>query len=362
MSLLEKLSKTGSRAGGSAVLSESSFFNQKDLIPTGIPIINMAFSGELFGGFTTGLTILAGESKTFKSCLTLYALKAFQDKYKDGVCLFYDCEYGITPQYLKSFGIDATRILHIPIEHVEHLKFDMAKKLENITRKDNIFIMVDSLGNLASKKEVEDAENEKSVADMSRAKAIRSFFRITTPHIAQKNIPCFVINHVYKEQGLFPKTIIPGGSAVEYSANQIFVISKAQEKDGTDVTGYKFTLNVHKSRFVKEKSKFAFSVNMTSGINKWSSLLEIALELGWVVKPSNGWYSRKISGEIETTKHRAKDTNSLEFWKPIISDKDFQKLVTAKYKYGSDIQTEYDMEALDSALEDDVEELMSSDE
>lgn len=210
MSLLDKMSKSGA-IKMSSVLSESDFFNEKDMIKTKLPVINMAFSGEVDGGFTTGLTILAGESKTFKSCLSLYCLKAYQDAYPDSVCLFYDNEYGITPQYLKTFGIDSSRIIHIPIEHVEQLKFDMVKRLNEINRGDKVFILVDSLGNLASKKEVEDAEAEKSVADMSRAKAIRSFFRITTPLFTKKNIPAFLINHVYMEQGMFPKTVIPGG-------------------------------------------------------------------------------------------------------------------------------------------------------
>jgi len=257
--------------------------------------------------------------------------------YKDSVCLFYDCEFGTTPQYLKSMGIDPDRIIHIPIEHVEQLKFDVVKRLESIDRGDKVFILVDSLGNLASKKEVEDAENEKSVADMSRAKAIRSLLRIITPHLSQKDIPCFVINHIYLEQGMFPKTVIPGGAAVTYSANQIFVITKAQEKTGTEVTGYRFTLNVHKSRFVKEKSKFPFSVDMDKGINKWSSLLENALESGHVVKPSMGWYAKMDlkTGELEPRKYRERETHTKAFWSDIIESESFNEWVKNRYQYSS---------------------------
>ena len=55
------------------------------------------------------------------------------------------------------------------------------------------------MGNLASKKEVEDAEAGKSVADMSRAKAFKSLFRMVTPHLTLKDIPLIVVNHTYKE-------------------------------------------------------------------------------------------------------------------------------------------------------------------
>jgi len=340
MNLLEKMKKAGSITG-IQTLAESSLFNMRDTIPTDIPIINMAFSGYLDGGISTGLTVFSGESKTFKTMLSLYCLKAYQDKYPESVCLFYDCEFGVTPEYLTSFGLDVDRILHIPVEHVEELKFDIVKRMEDVKRGDRVFVLLDSLGNLASKKEVDDALDAKSVADMSRAKAIRSLLRITTPHLTAKDIPFIMVNHVYKTQELYSKDVIPGGTAVTYSANTIFVISKAQEKTGTDVTGYKFTLNINKSRFVKEKSKFPFVVDMDTGIKKYSGLLEVALESGHVVKPSNGWYSRAFLDEstgemvVEEEKHRAKDTNEDSFWLDIMNKKDFKDFISDRYRYGS---------------------------
>jgi hypothetical protein len=143
--------------------------------------------------------------------LALYCMKAYFNKYPEAIALLYDSEFGVTPDYLKTNGIDPSRVIHIPIEHVEQLKFDAVKRLEEIKRGDKVFIMLDSLGNLASKKEVEDAENEKSVADMSRAKAIRSFLRIITPHLTMKDLPCVVINHIYSTQELYSKVVIPGG-------------------------------------------------------------------------------------------------------------------------------------------------------
>lgn len=335
--LLDRLRKAGS-IKLVQTLDESTLFNKKDIISTSVPIINAAFSGDLMGGISSGLTVLSGESKTFKTMLSLYALKAYQDKYEDSICLFYDCEFGVTTQYLESFGLDTSRILHIPLEHVEQLKFDIVKRLEEIKRGDHVFVLVDSLGNLASKKEVEDAQDEKAVADLSRAKAIRSLLRIITPHLTAKDLPCFMVNHVYKEMGLFPKDVIPGGTAVTYSANTIFVIGKAQEKTGKDITGYKFTINIHKSRFVKEKSKFPFVVDMSSGINKWSGLLDIGLESGHITKPSNGWYMKKGS----ESKVRRADTDNEEFWQSIMDDTTFTDWVKNRYQYGAEIVIESD--------------------
>lgn len=210
--LLEKMLSTGS--AGSIVLSDSDMFKLHDPVKTSIPIINIAYSGKVNGGFGPGLTILAGESKTFKTALALYCMKAYLDKYSDGVGILYDSEGGCNPQYIKSFGIDPTRVVHVPVEHVEQLKFDFVKKLETIEKGDKVFFLVDSIGQIASKKETDDAIDEKTVADMTRAKAIRSLLRMVTIQLNKKLLPCFMINHVYQEMGLYPKTVIPGGCLV----------------------------------------------------------------------------------------------------------------------------------------------------
>lgn len=333
--LLDRLRSAGSLKV--ETVSDSKFFSPKEVCQTNIPIVNVAFTGELTGGITNGLTVLAGESKTFKSNLGLVCVRAYLNKHKDedAVCLFYDSEFGITPEYLVAHGIDTKRVIHIPVEHVEQLKFDIVKRLEEIKLKDKVIIFIDSIGNLASKKEVEDANDEKSVADMSRAKSLKSVFRIITPHLTTKDIPCIVVNHTYSEQGsMYPKEIMSGGRGLYYSANNIFFISRSQEKDGKDVIGYHFTINIEKSRFVKEKSKMKFLVKFDGGINKWSGLLDIAQESGHVMKPSNGSYCKVNleTGEVDPKKWKEDSTNSKEFWSDIISDKKFHEFVKNKYK------------------------------
>lgn len=338
-SLLEKLQKSGSIKTAS-ILSESTFFNAKDTIPTDLPILNIAFSGEVDGGLVPGLSILAGESKSFKTLLALYCMKAYFNKYPDAIAILYDSEFGITPEYLDTNGIDPARVLHIPVEHVEQLKFDIVKRLEEVKRGDRVFIMIDSLGALASKKEVDDAMDERSVADMSRAKAIRSLLRIITPHLTMKDLPCMVINHVYKEIGMFPKTVIPGGTAVTYSANQIFVITKAQEKEGTELAGYKFTINIEKSRFVREKSKLPFTVLYEKGILKWSSLFDLALEAGNITKANQGWYNLvdMETGEVIEPKRRSKDIEADDaFFYDLIGKPEFKEFVKRKFKLANPV-------------------------
>lgn len=334
MSLLDKMLKSGA-VKSSSVLSKSSFFEEKNPIQTELPIVNIAFSGSLKGGLIPGLTVVAGQSKSFKTLLSLYCMKAYLDKYEDGVALLYDSEYGITPEYLESYNIDTDRVIHIPVEDVEQLKFDITKRLEQIEKDDNVFIMIDSVGNLASKKEVEDAMNEKAVADMSRAKALKSLFRIVTPKLTAKNIPLIAINHVYQEIGMFPKAVVSGGTGIYYSANQIFIITKSQEKDGTDLAGFKFTINIEKSRFVKEKSKLPFTVLYESGIQKWSALFDLALEAGFISKSTQGWYNLVDldTGEVIEPRRRLKDIEQDDaFFEKLVANDAFNVYIERKYK------------------------------
>jgi hypothetical protein len=223
-------------------------------------------------------------------------------------------------------------------------------QLEAVERSDHLIIIIDSIGNLASKKEVEDALEGKSVADMSRAKQIKSLFRMVTPHLSLKDIPMVVVNHTYKTMELYSKDVVGGGTGSYYAADNIFILGRQQEKDGTEVVGYNFIINVEKSRYVREKSKIPITVKHDGGMSKWSGLLDMALESGHVMKPSNGWYSRvdKDTGVIEDRKWRIKDTDDKDFWLQILTAPTFQSWVKETYQVANgrilsdvDISEEY---------------------
>jgi hypothetical protein len=227
------------------------------------------------------------------------------------------------------------------------LKFDLIAQLEGLERTDKVIVVIDSIGNLASKKEMEDAINEKSVADMSRAKALKGLFRMCTPYLAMKDIPLLAVNHTYQEIGLFPKAIVSGGTGIYYSADNIWILGRRQNKKGTEVTGYDFVINVEKSRYVKEKSKIPVTVSWEGGVEKYSGLLEVALAGGYVQKPSNGWYEAvdPSTGEILSDgKKREAETLLEEFWTPIFDTTDFKEFVKKSYTIGH--KSEIDMDAL----------------
>lgn len=334
MSLLKRMQKN-SKVAHSAILSESTLFDY-DRIVHDVPIINIAFAGSVSnGGIVPGVTIFAGKSKHGKSLMALSCvrqiMKASLNKGKECPCLFYDSEFGTPKSYINSFGIDSTQILHCPITDIEQLKFDIVSQLQEVGDGENLVIFIDSIGNAASKKEVDDTLDSKSTADMTRAKQLKSLFRMITPYMRIKKIHLVVVAHTYDTMEMFSKAVVGGGTGAYYAADNIFILGRQQEKEAKDVVGFNIMMNVEKSRYCREKSVFPIELRYDSGINKWSGMLDIAIELGFVVKPSNGWYSRVIDGVAEDQKFRKSATNDSAFWNPIMSNPAFNTAIEKRY-------------------------------
>ena len=97
------------------------------------------------------------------------------DKYPDSALLYFDSEFGTPRGYFETFNIDTSRVLHVPVTDIEMLKFDIMKQLEGINRGDRVIIVIDSVGNLASRKEVEDALDGKSLKTISSTQILDFF-------------------------------------------------------------------------------------------------------------------------------------------------------------------------------------------
>lgn len=334
-SLIERMLALKTKSNIS-IVSESSFFKPGDQLVTDIPVINVALSGRLDGGMTPGLLTFGGESKSFKTMMGLLLMRTFLDKEKDGLAILYDSEYGITPDYLEGLGIDTSRVLHIPIKNVEELVHDAVPRLDAIDgKKDKVFILIDSVGNLASKKEAQDALDGKGVTDMSRAKALKSMFRIITPYFMEKGIFCVVIQHVYKEIGaMYPRTILAGGTGNMYSSNAVLIITKSADKDEEGIKGFEFTLTSEKSRYVREKARMKFRVSYEKGIYKNSSLFDWAVSAGFITQAGKGWWAKvdRETGEVTQKCRRSDIEEDDSFFDDLLKNPEFSAWVEGRYK------------------------------
>jgi RecA/RadA recombinase len=329
-------------------LGDSEVYNNKRVISTPVPIINLALSGSFDGGLRSGVGQLAGPSKHFKSQFGLLLCRSFLESYQDGIVLFYDSEMGTTLDNFKAMGTDYDRVIHSPITNLEELKIDLFTQLKEMGRGDNVMIFIDSIGNLASLKEVNDADAGESKADMTRAKEMKSFGRIFTPIVNLKDIPMVIVNHVYKEIGVasnpkYAKNVVSGGTGLYLSSDWIWMLGKHQDKDGDDIVGNDFIINIEKSRFVREKSKFQVNVSYKDGIPTYTGLFDLAVELDIIYQPTKGWYN--VRGWDGANFRRSDKENDADFWAQIMSTTTFK----------TDAETAYKL-AVNQMIEDNEEE------
>jgi len=279
---------------------------------------------------------------------------AFLKKYPEGIMLFYDSEFGTPRNYFEAAGIDLNRVVHTPVTNLEELRHDIMNQLEGLERTDHVIIVVDSLGNLASKKEVNDAISGNEAADMTRAKVAKSLFRIITPHLSLKDIPFIGVAHTYQTMEMYSKTIVSGGTGILLAADNLWVLGRQQDKDAEGIQGYNFIINVEKSRYVKEKAKIPISVSYANGIARWSGLKDIALEGGYLTKPSKGWYALvdKKTGEVGQNMREADFVDSDEFWENLFKTTDIKEFIKNKYQLPLNITN-------NKQLDEEIEEMTS---
>lgn len=343
MSLKEKILKN-TTLSYTSTLTDSKIYTTKDVVPTNIPMVNVLLSGLIDGGITPGTTMFAGPSKHFKTGFALLLASAFLHKYPDGLILFYDSEFGTPQSYFTSFGIPFGSVIHTPVTDLDELKHDIVVQLTNLDRGERVMIIIDSIGNLASRKEIEDALEGSNKADFTRAKAIKSIFRIITPKLTLKDIPLIAINHTYKTLELYSKDQVGGGTGSYYGSDNIWILGRQQDKDkDKELTGYNFIINVEKSRFVKEKSKVPILISFEKGINRWSGLLDVAVDGGFIGKPKKGYFSKieRTTGEfIEPFYKEDEIIDNAEFWESMLADEYFVDFIEDKYALGQKIVEE----------------------
>ena len=316
-----------------ALLEDSEAFKDNDRIPTPVPMINVGLSADLDGGLGSGHTMIAGPSKHFKTNFMLLIAASFIKKHPDGVILFYDNEFGSPASYVESFGIPPESIVHTPILSIEELKHDIMTQLAGIEKGDKLLIMIDSIGNAASEKEIVDTIKGESKADFTRAKQLKSLFRQVTPVLRLKRIPLITINHTYMTMETYSKPVVSGGTGAVYSADTIWVVGRQQEKDDDGLAGFNFVINIEKSRFVREKTKFHIRVTFENGVDKWSGIFDAAMEAGIITKPKVGWYAlqRELCDGDSTKLWRRADLETPENMKKIVEYKPFKDWIKANY-------------------------------
>lgn len=268
-----------------SILDDGCIYDNMELISTGNYLFNAQISGSMFGGFPSNkIFILAGEQATGKTFILLNTLREYLNSNSKHSVVLFETEGAIDKKLIQKRGLDPSRIMIVPISSVEEFKkqsIQLITALNDASEEDRpkILMALDSIGMLASEKEVEDALAGKTVQDMTRAKTFKSAFRILTLSLARNNIPLIATNHTYQTIGGFiAKKSMGGGSAAYFSASAIAFLGKGQVKDDGVLTGTRVFCSLEKSRMTREKTKIEFDIDFCSGIDPYSGLFDFCLK------------------------------------------------------------------------------------
>lgn len=295
MSFLKNLHKKLGNPNGS-IVADGIVGDLSGFIDTGSLLLNAEVSGSMFKGLPDNkISMFCGPQGVGKSFILLTIISQFLSKYPKANVIFFESESAQRTELMEKFGVDTSRVYFAPITTVQELRTQALQTLEEYEKtfsakerlENKLFLCLDSLGNLSTSKETEDSVAGKETQDMTRAKLIKSTFRVLTLKLGILGVPFICTNHIYMSQSLFPTAISAGGSGALYNASLICFLSKRKEKDGTAFVGNVIHCNLDKSRFTKEGSKIDIYINFSRGLDRYYGLLDYGVKYGMIQSIGN---------------------------------------------------------------------------
>ena len=339
MSIFDTLAKEAKNDYAKLVSEGITTGDEQKFIGTGSYILNALLSGSVYGGIPDNrVTAIAGEQATGKTFYAIGIAKNFLDTNPDGAVFYFDSEAAATGDLFKNRGLDADRVWHFPVDTIEEFRTQIIRILDNLLKckeeeRKPLLIVLDSLGMLASSKELKDALADNQVRDMTKTQSIKSVFRIITSKLGKLKVPMIVTNHTYKTMNPYgEQSDMGGGSGLKYAASTIMYLSKSKEKDGTDVIGNIIKVKANKSRFTKENSQVATRLFFDArGLDKYYGLLELGEKYGVFTRKGN----RVVVGE-SSVYPSAILADPEKYFTPEVMEK-LDWAASQEFKYGTEI-------------------------
>ena len=310
-------------------------------VDTGSYVLNALISGSIFGGISQNkISMLGAPQASGKTFIALSVVRNFLDKNPKGICLYFDTEHAITKKMLVERNLDVNRIAIIRLVTIEEFRQKALKAVDIYTKtpeseRNPCIMVLDSLGNLSTNKEIGDTLAEKDTRDMTKAALVKGAFRMLTLKLGQANIPLIVNNHVYDTMALYGGKTMSGGSGALYSSSTVLEISKSKEKEGTEVTGVIMRFKTVKSRFSKENQTTEVRLYYDErGLDRYYGLIELAEEGGIIPRIGNRY---EINGK-KLARKTILDSPEEYFTQELLEQID--EYAKTKFLYGMSAKTE----------------------
>jgi len=341
-----KLQKLNSNA---TTLEKNTLSNVTEWIDTGCLVLNSILSGSLYGGVPKGrITIFAGDSGCGKTFILNKILAHAQQK--GMVPVIFDTEVAVENEGAENVGLDTSNVKYVPVDTVESCRNQIMTFLDEVEKEPELhgkfIISIDSLGNLASEKEINDAGANKGAMDMGlRAKQLKSMMRIITYKAAVTGTTVIASNHTYADPGALHPTLVKqqaGGSGPVYMASILVQMAAKKEKTDTGNTndealtesrnysGVTLRMLTVKNRFIPAFLQGEAYLNFKTGLEKYSGLKDIAVSHG-IIQQNGSTYSmgEKKLGYYKNWR------NDEETWSNVLPK--LESSISEKYRYGKSL-------------------------
>lgn len=278
------------KLSGVSIVEDGTIADSNEFIGTGHYLTNMQISGDFWKGIPVGQPVeVAGESGSAKTYYMMSWVDSFLGTFENALVLVFDTEAGLNKKRIEERGLDSSRILYVPIGDLPELRTSLTLTLNEINdpikgkkyQGKKIMFVIDSIGQPPSAKEQNDAAEGKDAQDMTRAKFIRSIFRILRAKLLKNRITLLVSNHIYQKVSGNPyedPRVIAGGGGHIFFCDIVLMLSRSQYKEGDVRVGNYVTTYAMKSRDTIPFTRVKAALSFKHGLHPYYGLPEVAVE------------------------------------------------------------------------------------
>ena len=257
---------------------------QIDSIPTGALALDLALG---IGGLPRGRIVeIYGPESSGKSTLATHVVAEAQRN--GGICAYIDAEHAMDPVYAAAIGVNIDDLL-ISQPDTGEQALEIADMLIRTGALD--VLVIDSVAALTPRAEIEGEMGDAHVG--LQARLMGQALRKITANLSRSNTVAIFINQLREKIGVVygSPEVTPGGRALKFYASIRIDIRRIESiKDGVEVVGNRTRAKVVKNKCGAPFRQAEFDIMYGQGISREGSLLDVAVELGFI-KKAGAWFT-----------------------------------------------------------------------